>query len=79
MAGKTVTAFVTQSDDKIAMELVGYLDTCDLIAVVSTVQFAPRAEPQELMKVIRFGVTYEIRAIKRDQSAYVLGLKKIST
>jgi hypothetical protein len=75
----TFTGFFTPVDEKLLFEIVGYLDDCDTICVVSTAQFtSPPNPPTTKTQLVRAGLTYTIRSIKTDQSAYVLGLKKIS-
>lgn len=77
--GNTFTGFFTPVDEKLLFEIVGYLDECDTVCVVSTAQFtSPPAPPVTKTQLVRAGLTYSIRNIKTDQSSYVLGLKKTS-
>lgn len=73
-----LTGFFTQADEKTAFELCGTLETLDEIAVVAVAQFASNNLPVVMTNLTRFGVTLRIRALKFDQSAYILGLKMIS-
>ena len=77
--GNPFTGFFTPADEKLLLEIVGYLDDCDTICVVSTAQFAsPPAPPTVKTQLVRNGLTYTIRGVKSDLSAYILALKKIS-
>jgi hypothetical protein len=76
----TFIGFFTPADEKLLMEIMGYLDESDTICVVSTAQFtSPPAPPEVKTTLVRNGDTYSIRGIKSDLSAYILALKKIST
>lgn len=68
----------TQVDEKLLMEIVGYIDEADAICVTDVNQYAPGAAPQVTGMLTRYGGTYVIRGVKQDASAYVLILKKIS-
>ena len=74
-----LTGFFTPVDEKLGFELTGYLDECDLVAVVDLGQFTSGNQPVTKSQLTFSGATYTIRTLKTDQSAYVLGLKKTST
>lgn len=67
-----------QADEKLQMELVGYLDEIDLILVADTAIFDSGNEPQVKDLMTYAGAIYQIKSRKSDQSAYVLGLQKLS-
>lgn len=69
----------TQVDEKLLMEIVGYLDEADAICVTDVNQYASGAAPAVTGTITRFGETYMIRGVKQDASAFVLVLKKISS
>lgn len=72
----TCTAFVTPADERLSMELTGFIDMIDLAATVKVSDFA--SKPAINLDFTYNGATYRLRSIKEDQSAYVLGFKKIS-
>ncbi len=72
------TGFFTPADERAQMELVGYLGEIDTVAVVDLDQFDSGNEPALLALMLRNGATFEIKSIKTDLSAYVIGLKKVS-
>jgi hypothetical protein len=74
---RTFTGVFSQADEKLLMELAGYLDEADMICVAPIDQFEGALPPEGGQLV--FGVdTYSIRGRKVDQSSVVLVLKKIS-
>ncbi|MBS0328222.1 MAG: hypothetical protein JSR30_00085 [Proteobacteria bacterium] len=73
-----ISGAFTAVDAKLEFELTGLMSECDLVAVVDLSRFDSGNEPTENAPLLFDGVTYLIRTLKTDQSAYVLGLKKIS-
>ena len=72
-----VAIIVSAVDERIVMEMEGYLSDADYVGVVSTSDFSN--VPVENTQVTGpDGSTYTIRAVKSDPSAYLLALKKIS-
>jgi hypothetical protein len=77
--GNSFTGFFSPVDEKLLLEIVGYLDDCDTICVVNTAQFtSPPAPPVVKTQMVYNGNTYTIRGVKVDMAAYILTLKKIS-
>ena len=72
------TGTFSQADEKLLMELAGYLDEADMICVAPIDQFGILL-PDTGDQLIRGFDTYSVRGRKIDQSALVLVLKKIST
>lgn len=74
------TGFFSPADERLLVEIVGYIDESDTICVVSVDQFVALGASVPTVKtaIARNGDTYSIRGIKTDQSAYLLALKKIS-
>lgn len=73
----TATAFVSPADEKLTMDLTGYLDELDFILVLNVADWtADIPEVKDTFTI--YGATVSIRTIKTDQSALVLGVKKIS-
>lgn len=70
--------FFTPTDEKLAFELTGYMDEIDFALVVAKDQFTSGNEPATKAQLTYASATYTIRSLKTDQSAYVLGLKKIT-
>lgn len=74
---RTFTGTFSQADEKLLMELAGYLDEADLICVAPIDQFGTTLPKKDDQLV--FGLdTYSIRGRKVDLSSVVLVLKKIS-
>ena len=73
----TTTGFFSQADEQTSIELTGVLDEVQLLCVCKTTAFV--SKPTINRNFTYQGSTYRLRAIKSDQSAYVLGFKKIST
>jgi hypothetical protein len=78
---KTFTGTFSEADEKLLMELAGYLDEADMICVAPIDQFALKGVPlPNTGDQLVFGIdTYAIKGRKVDLSAVVLVLKKIST
>ncbi len=73
----TGIAFVTPADEKLTMDLTGYLDELDFILVLSISEWvADMPEVKDTFTI--YGATVSIRTVKTDQSSLVLGVKKIS-
>lgn len=71
-----VDIIISPIDEKIAMEMEGYLSDAEWIGVVSTSDFT--SPPVENTQVTGpDGANYLIRGIKTDPSSYTLALKKI--
>lgn len=73
----TATAFVTPSDEKLAMELTGYMDELDYILTLNVADWVSDI-PQVKDTFTLHGDTVSIRSMRTDQSAYLVGVKKIS-
>lgn len=73
----TAVGFFTPLDEQLSMELTGFLDTMDLAITARVADFATR--PTINSELVHGGHTYRLRGIKEDQSAYILGFKKVST
>ena len=73
----SVPIIVSAVDEKIAMEMEGYISDANFIGVVSTADF-PSAPVENTNVTAQDGSMYLIRGIKSDPSSYVLALKKIS-
>lgn len=69
----------TQDEERLAMEFVGYLSEVDTLAIVDLDQFDAGNLPAVKTLLVRNGATLSVRVLKSDESAYVLGLKKVST
>lgn len=80
LLGAGYTGFFSPADDRLLMEIVGYLDEADLICVVSLDQFEALATPAPQVKdqILREDGIYSVRGVKTDQSSYTLVLKRIS-
>ena len=77
IAGNTVDAIVSSVDERIQIEMEGYLSDADFIAVVSTADFtSPPIENTQVASLT--GDNYLVRGVKTDPSAFILALKKIS-
>lgn len=78
--GDDYVGFFSAADDRLLMEVVGYLDTCDMICVTSVAQFVALGTPppQEKDQITRPDGIYSVRGVKSDQSSYTLTLKRIS-
>jgi hypothetical protein len=74
-----LTGFFTPADESLQMQLVGYLDEIDVIGVLDVLIFNGGNEPTVKSLMTYAGETYQINSRKTDQSAFVIGLKKIST
>lgn len=74
----TATGFVTPADERLVMEITGYLDEVDFIVTLNVVDWGSDI-PEVNDKFTLYGGTVVIRGIKTDQSAYLLTVKKIST
>lgn len=73
-----LTGFFAPADEKSQMELVGYLDDIDLILVADVLIFTVGNEPAPNALMTYAGATFKISSRKTDQSAFVLGMKKIT-
>lgn len=73
-----LTGFFTPTDEKLAFELTGYMDEIDFVLVADLDQFDTGNEPTTKSQLTYGSATYTIRTLKTDESAYVLGLKKIT-
>lgn len=73
----TTTGFFAPADERTSMELTGYLDMIDLTVTAKRSAFA--TEPALNTNLSYGGATYKLRFTKTDESAIVLGFKKIST
>lgn len=80
LLGADYTGFFSQADDRLLMEVVGYLDESDTLCVVSLDQFEALGTPAPQVKdqIIRTDGIYSVRGVKTDQSSYTLVLKRIS-
>lgn len=76
-AGTTYTGFFSAADEKINLELAGYVDQIDTICVAGLAQFTSPV-PQVKTQLVRNGFIYTIRTLRVDFSAYVLGLQMIT-
>lgn len=66
--------FCSPMDEKAAFELGGSMDEMDRILVVSREQFDSDNPPAVETDITVEGVLMRVKAIKRDQSAFVMGL-----
>lgn len=73
-----LTGFFTPTDEKLAFELTGYMDEIDFVLVADLEIFTSGNEPTTKSQLTYKSATYTIRTLKTDQSAYVMGLKKIT-
>lgn len=73
----TATAFVTPSDEKLAMELTGYMDELDYILTLNVADWVSDI-PEVKDTFMLHGDTVSIRGMRTDESAYLVGVKKIS-
>lgn len=74
----TATAFVTPSDEKLAFELTGYMDELDYILTLNVADWAADI-PAVKDTFTMHGDTVQIRTMRTDESAYLVGVKKVST
>lgn len=74
----TATAFVTPSDEKLAFELTGYMDELDYILTLNLSDWVSDV-PEVKDTFTLNGATVQIRSLRTDQSAYLVGVKKVST
>ncbi len=72
----TAIGFFSQADEKLIMEIVGYLDECDTICVLNVADWTADI-PQVKETFVHNETLYSIRGKKTDLSAYVLALKMI--
>lgn len=70
--------FFSDANEQSAFELGGTLDTLDRICVVAKDEIDAGNEPEVNGEFTHGGCLLQIRAIREDQSAYVLGLKMLS-
>lgn len=70
--------FFSDANEQSAFELGGTLDTLDRICVVAKDEIDDDNKPKMDDEFDHGGCTLQIRAIREDQSAYVLGLKMLS-
>lgn len=73
-----LTGTFAAADEALQMQLVGYLDEIDQILVADTALFDVGNEPKVGDLMTYAGAIYKIKSRKSDQSAHVLGLKKIT-
>lgn len=74
----TATAFVTPADEKLNMEITGYLDEIDYLLTLNVADWV--ADIPAVKDTFQLhGATVSIRSVKTDESSYLLGVKKIST
>lgn len=73
----TTTGFVAPVDERLSMELTGFLDMIDLSWTVKRSAFPTL--PAMNSELTHAGATYRLRFMKPDESAILLGFKKIST
>lgn len=73
-----LTGFFTPTDEQLGFELTGYMDKVDFVLVVDLDQFTAGNLPATKTTMVYKTATYSLRSIKTDESAYVIGLKKIT-
>lgn len=73
----TTTGFFAPVDERLSMELTGFLDYIDLSVTVKRSAFP--SLPAMNAEIPFNGATYRLRFMKPDESAIVLGFKKVST
>ena len=76
IGGVLVDIIISAIDEKISMEMEGYLSDADFIGVCSSAAFT--SPPLENAPVTQNGDNYLVRAVKSDPSSYVLMMKKVS-
>lgn len=73
-----LTGFFSSADEKTAFELGGTLDEMDRILVVGRDQFEAANLPKVDDTLEFGGALLQVRALREDASAFVLGLKMLS-
>lgn len=73
----TTTGFFSPVDERLSLELTGFLDLIDLTVTVQRSAFPTL--PTINGQITYAGATYRLRWMKPDESAIILGFKKIST
>jgi hypothetical protein len=66
--------FCSPMDEKAAFELGGSMDEMDRVLVISRDQFEEDNLPAVETDITVEGVLMRVKAVKRDQSAFVMGL-----
>lgn len=74
-----LTGFFSVADEQTAFQAGGTLDQIDHIIVVAVDQFTAGNFPTANAKLTLADGVFVIRTLKIDASAYMLGLKKVST
>ncbi len=70
--------FFSDANEQSAFELGGTLDTLDRICVVAKDEIDADNAPEMNEEFTHGGCLLQVRAIREDQSAYVLGLKMLN-
>lgn len=72
-----LTGFITSTDAKLAFELTGSMEQIGLVIVADLDQFTG-AQPAIDDQISYQGVTWALRSLGTDQSAYVMGFKSLT-
>jgi len=73
-----IPGIFSPADERSTFELFGTMIQLDRICVVASTAFQAGNLPDINAQLVFEGATFAIRAIKRDQSAYSLGLKMLN-